>query len=404
MVAITPSYKYQVQSGYVVISNIQATDAGFYTCSSRCDQVTYDQLNYYLQPTTNGVPIDTSQNWIAIPANALDDNTNRQRYYVVVSDEGSGQIYGSHSGLSVGEIIGLVVGVALAVLITLAIIIVLCILNKRRKRRNQEKINTGRKEEKDTSSVDYSTIERDYASSAGNTLTSTRDGNQLVDGEINSLAANKARTNDINTRGIAGPGTYRPNDYSTGSNRGGAVLDLPNIDINYQDKKTASNRSQMKVQFPDRPNIDARPRYVSSNENIHLQQIAQDPSLMPNMLDDDYDRNHPYQFNNQNLSADDPESEGGGVTVVSARTPARLDQQLKQQQQYQQLQQPPKAYVNQNQPPPPKQYPGLSMSHRIETTSTPLQIPTSSASLRNGGNNSMPLRQASLNKDGATDV
>ena len=45
------------------------------------------------------MPIDTSQNWIAIPANALDDNTNRQRYYVVVSDEGSGQIYGSHSGL-----------------------------------------------------------------------------------------------------------------------------------------------------------------------------------------------------------------------------------------------------------------------------------------------------------------
>jgi hemolysin activation/secretion protein len=103
--------------------------------------------------------------------------------------------------------------------------------------------------------------------------------------------------------------------------------------------------------------------------------------------------------------------------VVSARTPARLDQikqnqhihqQQQQQQQHQPYQSSPKSYINQSQPPPPKQYPGLSLSHRIETTSTPLQIPISSTSLRNGGNqllpNSTPLRQASLNKDGATDV
>lgn len=52
MVMLTPSYKYQIQSGIVVVNNVQATDAGFYTCSSRCDQVTYDQISYYLQPTS----------------------------------------------------------------------------------------------------------------------------------------------------------------------------------------------------------------------------------------------------------------------------------------------------------------------------------------------------------------
>lgn len=128
---------------------------------------------------------------------------------------------------------------------------------------------------------------------------------------------------------------------------------------------------------------------------------------------DDYDRNpHPYQFNNnQNVTADE-ETETGGVTVVSARTPARLDQPPiisrppQPQPQAQQQQLPPKAYINQNQPPPPKQYPGLSLSHRIETTSTPLQVPISSSSVRNGPNNpySTPMRQASLSKDGATDV
>lgn len=52
MVALTPSYKYQIQSGYVAISNVQATDAGFYTCAARCDQVTYEQISYYLHPTS----------------------------------------------------------------------------------------------------------------------------------------------------------------------------------------------------------------------------------------------------------------------------------------------------------------------------------------------------------------
>lgn len=52
MVMLTPSFKYQVQSGMIAINNVQATDAGFYTCASRCDQVTYDQIAYYLHPTS----------------------------------------------------------------------------------------------------------------------------------------------------------------------------------------------------------------------------------------------------------------------------------------------------------------------------------------------------------------
>lgn len=114
--------------------------------------------------------------------------------------------------------------------------------------------------------VDYSTIERDYASSAGNTLTSTRDGHHLVvdrDGEMGSLAANKSRTNEISTRGMSGPASYRPNEYSMGSNRAGGPVDLPNIDIGYTDKKTNSNRSQNRVQFPD-----TRPNYTSSSKTI----------------------------------------------------------------------------------------------------------------------------------------
>lgn len=132
--------------------------------------------------------------------------------------------------------------------------------------------------------MDYSTIERDYgSSSAGNTLTSSRDhNNQLADrdGEMHSLSANKSRANnEINTRGMSGPTTYRPNEYSTGGAAGGSsrqVLDLPNIDIGGSsslyapdNKKTSSNRSQggqgPRVQFPDRPNIDNRQRYISSS-------------------------------------------------------------------------------------------------------------------------------------------
>lgn len=137
--------------------------------------------------------------------------------------------------------------------------------------------------------VDYSTIERDYTSSAGNTL--QRDANN----EMGSLATSKARTNEaIATRGMTGPGLYRPspitNEYnSSGSTRSGQMpaSDLPNIDIGgyaldaagAANKKSAAvpNRVQNRVQFPDgiggggsarqqsQPNVEPRSRYVASS-------------------------------------------------------------------------------------------------------------------------------------------
>lgn len=50
MVMLNNSLKYQVTSGSVTISNLQATDAGFYACSSNCDQMRSDQISYFLQP------------------------------------------------------------------------------------------------------------------------------------------------------------------------------------------------------------------------------------------------------------------------------------------------------------------------------------------------------------------
>lgn len=81
------SQKYQVTSGQITINNVQATDAGFYTCSSNCQQIKYDQISYYLQPTSNGQPLDTTKNFVAIPPFPQDDATNIDKYYVVVSDE-----------------------------------------------------------------------------------------------------------------------------------------------------------------------------------------------------------------------------------------------------------------------------------------------------------------------------
>lgn len=50
MVMLNSSLKYQVTSGAVTITNVQATDAGFYACSSNCDQMKSDQISYFLQP------------------------------------------------------------------------------------------------------------------------------------------------------------------------------------------------------------------------------------------------------------------------------------------------------------------------------------------------------------------
>jgi hypothetical protein len=50
MVMLNNSRKYQITGGMVTINNVQATDAGFYACSSNCYQMRLDQINYYLQP------------------------------------------------------------------------------------------------------------------------------------------------------------------------------------------------------------------------------------------------------------------------------------------------------------------------------------------------------------------
>ena len=73
-------------SGSITINNVQATDAGFYTCSSNCQQVRYDQISYYLQPVANGQPIDTTQNFIPIPPFPQEGGSNIDRYYVVVNE------------------------------------------------------------------------------------------------------------------------------------------------------------------------------------------------------------------------------------------------------------------------------------------------------------------------------
>ncbi len=50
MVVLNNSLKYTVSSGSIALSNVKATDAGFYACSSDCRQMKIDQVSYYLQP------------------------------------------------------------------------------------------------------------------------------------------------------------------------------------------------------------------------------------------------------------------------------------------------------------------------------------------------------------------
>jgi len=50
MVMLNNSRKYQVEMSAITINNVQATDAGFYACSSNCYQMKADQISYFLQP------------------------------------------------------------------------------------------------------------------------------------------------------------------------------------------------------------------------------------------------------------------------------------------------------------------------------------------------------------------
>jgi hypothetical protein len=50
MVALNMSAKYQIQMGLITITQVQATDAGFYACSGNCNQMQANQISWYLQP------------------------------------------------------------------------------------------------------------------------------------------------------------------------------------------------------------------------------------------------------------------------------------------------------------------------------------------------------------------
>ena len=54
MVPLNSSLKYQLQSGgAITVVNVQASDAGYYACSSNCLQMKASLISYYLQPMCN---------------------------------------------------------------------------------------------------------------------------------------------------------------------------------------------------------------------------------------------------------------------------------------------------------------------------------------------------------------
>ena len=88
MIMINTTSKYTVGMNSITINNVDATDAGFYACSSNCNQMNSNLVDFYLMPMcmllANSIffylyfyiscinvagqqPIDTSQNFIAIP-------------------------------------------------------------------------------------------------------------------------------------------------------------------------------------------------------------------------------------------------------------------------------------------------------------------------------------------------
>lgn len=138
MVRLNSSLKYQISAGFLTITNVKETDAGFYTCTGTCQQMQYDQMAFFLQPMSMGQPIDVSKSWAAIPPLPDLFGSDEDKLYVVVSDE---RLYAAHSGqvLSGGEIAGLVVGLVFALLLTIAVIVGLILLQIRRKRNRSEK-------------------------------------------------------------------------------------------------------------------------------------------------------------------------------------------------------------------------------------------------------------------------
>lgn len=138
MVRLNSSQKYQISAGSLTITNVRETDAGFYTCSGNCQQTQWNQIAYYVRPTSMGQPIDVSGSWVAIPPLPDLFGNQEDKYYVVVSDE---RLYAAHKSqvLSGGEIAGLVIGLVFALILTIAVIAGLVLLQLRRRRKNREK-------------------------------------------------------------------------------------------------------------------------------------------------------------------------------------------------------------------------------------------------------------------------
>jgi hypothetical protein len=138
MVPLSASRKYQFQGSRLMIQNVQPTDAGFYSCSTNCNQMKSDTISLYLQPMQMGQPIMNTQ-WIPIPPLPTDTNVfTNNMLYAVVSDErlDAAAMAGS---LSPGEIAALVIGLVIAFFITCAIVAFLCVLHNKRKAQKREK-------------------------------------------------------------------------------------------------------------------------------------------------------------------------------------------------------------------------------------------------------------------------
>ena len=201
-----------------------------------------------------GQPVDVTSNWIAIPPfPSTDYGVDGDNFYVVVSDE---RLDAAHAGkvLSDGEIAGLVIGLFLALAIVVAVITFLIIMYKRKQQKREKIIESDKKGDKADTTVDYSTIERDYNQDGGDSTPVDRDG------ERKNLTSNKRSdsnaSSDINTRNIRGPNIMGPQD-------------LPNIDIGYSNAPNNKNNSQRSMQ--NNPQININPSQRSYQNQLDTQ-------------------------------------------------------------------------------------------------------------------------------------
>jgi hypothetical protein len=106
-------------------------------------------------------------------------------------------------------------------------LILLFICLSRRKRQKREQQEAEEKKEKDSTSVDYSTIERDVS--------------DLPGGEKKSLTTNKITNSaDIRIKDIRGPNIYQPGTDLSKLN----PKDLPSIDIHSNQSNSQRNSKQ----------------------------------------------------------------------------------------------------------------------------------------------------------------